>query len=475
MRIFICWSGLRSKQIALTLRGWLPQVLPGLDPFISQDIPKGSRWFEAVGLQLQEAAAGLICMTPDNVSSPWLHYEAGALANKLATATGPSSTGYIFTYLDGVTPGELQGPLEAYQSTISDEADTQQLVKALARLLHPEKAAYKQWEAQLQAQWPEAWRQLVQALKQPLLLPELLPEFAQLFQRKTFDESLAQCTEQNWARRVVVANEVLAILRKNNRTIRQYCRGYVADLYSELVAQLDGYDMDVSALLTKRFELGEDGLLQIEPKGILQVCEKRRLRIKELVAQILDPLDAPIVDEAWRYAQLDTFQERKRYIHRQEASIHNQGLCYDQASHYAYLDSSWEFERIVGYLILENTPGTDPTLPLDCINHELERLEALTKQGSLIPLHYAIRALGAALDHQPKTEQIRGKSEELLVRVEAYLAAARKRDEGGQMRRNIATVRSRLKESSIQDRHEKHATNGELSTHSERIGKPGLP
>ncbi len=54
--IFICWSGDRSRSLARALHTYLPRFIPGLldgegpkSLFISEDISKGSRWFDEVG------------------------------------------------------------------------------------------------------------------------------------------------------------------------------------------------------------------------------------------------------------------------------------------------------------------------------------------------------------------------------------------------------------------------------------------
>ena len=44
MKVFLCWSGTRSKGIANALHEWLPRVIQALDPWISVDIDKGARW-----------------------------------------------------------------------------------------------------------------------------------------------------------------------------------------------------------------------------------------------------------------------------------------------------------------------------------------------------------------------------------------------------------------------------------------------
>src|SRR5690242_4912467 len=88
MKVFVSWSGPLSKGIALELREWLPNVLQGLEVFMSsEDIRSGSRWFEDGGRQLQASDFGVIVTTRANQQAAWLLFEAGALSKTLARAS----------------------------------------------------------------------------------------------------------------------------------------------------------------------------------------------------------------------------------------------------------------------------------------------------------------------------------------------------------------------------------------------------
>ena len=84
MKVFISWSGQRSHYIADSLRGWLPRVIQSLRPWMSdEDIAAGSRWLPEIAKELSDARVGVLCITPENQSSPWLLFEAGALSKTL--------------------------------------------------------------------------------------------------------------------------------------------------------------------------------------------------------------------------------------------------------------------------------------------------------------------------------------------------------------------------------------------------------
>jgi len=56
MKVFITWSGLRSKMLADALRKWIPLVLPNVTPFMSSDdIPTGARWLQNISSELESS------------------------------------------------------------------------------------------------------------------------------------------------------------------------------------------------------------------------------------------------------------------------------------------------------------------------------------------------------------------------------------------------------------------------------------
>lgn len=121
----ISWSKAQSKTVAMALHSWLPSVIPGIKPWIStNDIDKGRQWFSELQTILTDTRLCIVCVTPDNVRSPWIYYEVGAIATKEDVLICP--------YLVGVTPNMLaDGPLGKWQCTIPDEDDTWDLIKSL--------------------------------------------------------------------------------------------------------------------------------------------------------------------------------------------------------------------------------------------------------------------------------------------------------------------------------------------------------
>lgn len=124
MKVFIGWSGDRSKVVARALREWMPRVIQSAEPWMSDhDIQAGDRWADRLNRELQETRFGVAVMTRENLDAQWIHFEAGALAKQV----GESS---VCPYLvDIESASELTGPLTQFQARRADEQGTLELMK----------------------------------------------------------------------------------------------------------------------------------------------------------------------------------------------------------------------------------------------------------------------------------------------------------------------------------------------------------
>jgi len=125
MKVFISWSGEKSKLLGISLRNWVPLVLQYAKPWLSdKDITSGGRWSLEIARQLDDAQFGIICVTKENLAAPWIFFEAGALS-KAVTAS------LVCPYLMDVEFGELVGPLTQFQARKADKGSTLQLLESL--------------------------------------------------------------------------------------------------------------------------------------------------------------------------------------------------------------------------------------------------------------------------------------------------------------------------------------------------------
>ena len=133
MKVFLGWSGQRSKEVAEALRGWLPDVLQSVrTPFLSNvDIETGKVPLSVLRDVLADSTFGIICLTKDNCRRPWLMFESGALA-KVVDRPEVVDKPHLCPYLIDMEQEDLQGsPLEQFQAANSDEEGTWALIRAL--------------------------------------------------------------------------------------------------------------------------------------------------------------------------------------------------------------------------------------------------------------------------------------------------------------------------------------------------------
>jgi hypothetical protein len=460
MAIFISWSGSRGREVANALRKFLPKVLnvEHEQCFVSSQIEKGTQWFHAVLHGLETAKVGIVCLTPERLDSTWLHFEAGALARQVAArgaATRRRRHAPVYTFLHGVDPGQLAGPLAAYQSTTADAIDMRRLIASIER-------ACPDLRMSRNKAFPHAWAAFQADIERlRMRVDELIPGFENLFRRKTFNEPVHECTDQSWGERYHGARETLDKLASKNDLVRRVCFRPQADLFESLVEQLDGFVMDIKGLLlpAPRFHLTRKGEVHIRPPGIRAACERRRERINDLVCQVLDP-NMPATDDAARFMQAKTFEQRKLLVHRLELAISQSPPRFVPARRArskgrpkraevtrddlrTAAESPWELDRIHGYLRLEylHERGADELIDaLTFVRLERERVAARDERPSLMPLHYAVRALKAAAQRARRPVSTRTDILEECDRV-SELVRKRKLDAGRQVRDVIAEIR----------------------------------
>jgi hypothetical protein len=130
MKIFISWSGERSRIIAEGLNDWLPKVIQAVKPFYSPEIEKGTKGIEEINKNLEGTSFGIICLTPDNLKSEWIHYESGALS-KIEGAR-------IWTLLYNLKHSDIVQPLAQFQHTLAKKTDVYKLLDSInAKLPQP--------------------------------------------------------------------------------------------------------------------------------------------------------------------------------------------------------------------------------------------------------------------------------------------------------------------------------------------------
>jgi len=146
--------------------GWLPKVVPGLKPWMStKDIDKGKPWFSELQNVLGQATSCIICVTSENVRSPWIYYETGAVAAKKEDVL-------VCPYLVGIGVSMIaDGPLAQYQCTEATKDDTLALIRSLNKAIatpHDERLLCGNFETN----WPEFGQELTRIVEMESAAPD---------------------------------------------------------------------------------------------------------------------------------------------------------------------------------------------------------------------------------------------------------------------------------------------------------------
>jgi hypothetical protein len=507
MSVFICWSEDRSHELARAVRVLLVGSLRQLrkkDVFISDSIEKGANWFNSIESELEKARVGIVCLTAENLASPWLHFEAGALGRRLSLLSKPARQKQrasvkqgqprrLFTLLHGITGSELKGPLSAYQSTTSTEKDMGEMVLSIARVLKLRDVGKIARRASIIPKGP--WKQFQETIE-GLSVParKVITDFDLLFQRKTFNEPIHHCADQAWLRRYDGVSRTREQLLLYEDRVQAACSPHERAVFKMLLAELDGYGMAMQSLLLKlrRFPLSDVGELEVE-HGIRTCCEDRRLAIKSLATLLLHPLDEPLREEAVRFMGAETNEERKMIVHRLEGEIRRQreadferlprgsfrAKALDDAlvalaggkTPLEFRASSWDLDRIYYYLLIQyfttavlrwkpdRTRAGRRVAGLADASHramehdwlcaardvemEVERYRAKSKGGSLMPLTYALCALQELHPERARSlENVQSAVASALDLVDKELGKTLESTAGRTIRQLLETIRA---------------------------------
>lgn len=149
--MFIGWSGDRSRVVATFLRGWISQVVQSARPWMSDtDIQKGSRWLDEVTRVLADIKIGITCLTPENLQSPWILFEAGAISKVIGERSR------LCTFLIGeLEPQDVVSPLGMFQATKAHREDILKLVRTINVAVSEEPVPEKDLDEIFGAMWPK--------------------------------------------------------------------------------------------------------------------------------------------------------------------------------------------------------------------------------------------------------------------------------------------------------------------------------
>jgi len=159
MNVFISWSGSLSKQVAISLKKWIENTLQGTDAWMSnEDIEKGTIWFNEIKSALKDTSVGILCLTKDNLNSPWILFEAGALSKGLSKSR-------VCPLLIDLGHADLGQPLSQFNGSLPKREDMLKLITLINKenkkmMLKDDRvtAAFEKW-------WPSFEEEFMEIVK----------------------------------------------------------------------------------------------------------------------------------------------------------------------------------------------------------------------------------------------------------------------------------------------------------------------
>ena len=127
MRVFLSWSGEKSKMTAKALRSNLGKLSGRLEPWLSEDMEPGIQWASTLTHDIQEAHFTILCLTRRNSTAPWITFEAGICHSN------PISNENVIPYLLDLDSDELDFPLALFQAVKADWRGTKVLFWKIAK------------------------------------------------------------------------------------------------------------------------------------------------------------------------------------------------------------------------------------------------------------------------------------------------------------------------------------------------------
>lgn len=224
MRVFVSWSGDLSRRVAEALRRYLPLMIQGVDTFMSKhDLESGARWSLELAKELEASSFGVLCLTPDNLDSSWLLFEAGALTKHVeGRACG--------LLIGGLKPTDVSGPLSQFQNRSFTRDEVEVLLRDInAASEHPLGTAqldtiFEKWWPDIETAYNAALESTVDVSKriprdQRDLIEEVLTRIRAIesaIDRKSMSFTMGEMFERSWAGMTRRQKELLLSLARSN-------------------------------------------------------------------------------------------------------------------------------------------------------------------------------------------------------------------------------------------------------------------
>lgn len=169
MKIFVSWSGTRSRAVAEIISDWLKCVIQASQPWVStRDIDRGAIWNSEINDVLSEVTVGIVCLTQENKDNPWILFETGALARGL-------SSNRVCTFLIDLTPTDIKDPLAQFNHTMPTKEGVWKLLTTINLSLGDKRLDEKVLQNVFDIYWPNFIKQFNEALVENPQNEQILP------------------------------------------------------------------------------------------------------------------------------------------------------------------------------------------------------------------------------------------------------------------------------------------------------------
>lgn len=234
MKIFISWSGNKSKETAKVLKNWLPLIIQNTQPYFSpKDIERGENWAKKIAKELQDTSFGILCVTKENLSAPWLNFEAGALSKSMEASK-------VCPLLIDLKPSDItSGPLLLFQMTNMNKDDIFELFKSINSSLGDSKIDSSILSHTFTSFWPEIEKELNSAISKTKIANEetALPPIEEILKLTRYHHNLLTSPEK-----LLPANYIYDVLRQNDVQLPK-------DILIDIEDQLHKINMTISDIL----------------------------------------------------------------------------------------------------------------------------------------------------------------------------------------------------------------------------------
>jgi hypothetical protein len=160
MKIFVSWSGGRSRAVAELMSDWLKCVIQASQPWIStRDIDRGAIWFSEINDKLKDVTVGVVCLTQENKNKPWIIFETGALAKGL-------TTNRVCTFLIDLNPEDLEDPIAQFNHTMPNKISVWEFVRTINSCLEGKSLDERILSQVFETYWPQFEIKFLSALEE---------------------------------------------------------------------------------------------------------------------------------------------------------------------------------------------------------------------------------------------------------------------------------------------------------------------